>query len=244
MNADIEVNVDEDLLIHLLPRMLGLWLGFLRAPGTKINAFRQAFFFQRKANFVSFRTGQITESIEHPKRKQHGSVSELLNIRVGQVDFVTRTIRLDPGTTKNQEGREVAIESGALLGLLRQCVEGKRPEDHVFTRGDKPICDFRKSWENLCTAAGVPALLFHDLRRTAARNLRAAGVPEEIIMRIAGWKTSSIFKRYAIVDKTDVRAALQQLERARQKPLDHTDGRSSTEPEYPPFSQLRQLPII
>ena len=89
----------------------------------------------------------------------------------------------------------------------------------MFTRGDKPIRDFRKSWENLCTAAGVPALLFHDLRRTAARNLRAAGVPEEIIMRIAGWKTSSIFKRYAIVDKADVRAALQQLERARQKPF-------------------------
>jgi stage III sporulation protein SpoIIIAA len=52
---------------------------------------------------------------------------------------------------------------------------------------------------------------------TAARNLRAAGVPEEIIMRIAGWKTSNVFKRYAIVDKTDVRAALQQLERARQR---------------------------
>ena len=110
----------------------------------------------------------------------------------------------------------------------------------MFTRGDKPIRDFRKSWKNLCTAAGVPNLLFHDLRRTAARNLRAAGVPEEIIMRIAGWKTSSVFKRYAIVDNTDVRAALQQLERARQKQFDHTDGRSSTGPEY---TSLSQLPI-
>ena len=116
---------------------------------------------------------------------------------------------------------------------------GQAPEAHVFTRGDKPIRDFRKRWENLCTAAGVPALLFHDMRRTAARNLRAAGVPEEIIMRIAGWKTSSIFKRYAIVDKTDVRAALQQLERARQKQFDHTDRRSSTGPESPPLSELR-----
>ena len=142
-------------------------------------------------------------------------VSELLSLRVSQVDLVARTIRLDPGTTKNQEGREVTIESGALLQLLRHCVEGKRPEDYVFTRGDKPIRDFRKSWENLCTAAGVPALLFHDLRRSAARNLRAAGVPEEIIMRIAGWKTSGVFKRYAIVTQADVRAALRQLECAR-----------------------------
>jgi integrase len=166
-------------------------------------------------------------------------VSELLNLRVCQVDLVTRTIRLEPGTTKNQEGREVTIESGRLLELRRQCLQGKRLEDHVFTRCGKPIRDFRKSWKNLCTAAGIPALLFHDLRRTAARNLRAAGVPEEIIMRIAGWKTSSVFKRYAIVDKTDVRAALQQLERARQKQFDHTDERNSIGPEYLPLSQLR-----
>ena len=103
-------------------------------------------------------------------------VSELLNLRVRQVDLVVRTIRLEPGTTKNQEGREVTIESGRLLELLRQCVEGKRPENHLFTRGNKPIRDFRKRWQNLCTAARVPGLLFHDLRRTAARNLRAAGV--------------------------------------------------------------------
>jgi integrase len=169
-------------------------------------------------------------------------VSELLHLRVGQVDLVSRTIRLEPGTTKNQEGREVTIESARLLELLGQCLAGKCPEDHVFTRGNKPIRDFRKRWQNLCTAAGVPGLLFHDLRRTAARNLRAAGVPEEIIMRIAGWKTSSVFKRYAIVDQADVRAALQKLERARQKPFDHTGMRSSTEPESPslsPFSPAR-----
>jgi integrase len=154
-------------------------------------------------------------------------VSELLNLRVGQVDLAARTIRLDPGTTKNQEGREVTVESGALLQLLRHCVEGKRPDDHVFTRGRKPVRDFRRSWETLCTAAGVPGLLFHDLRRTAARNLRAAGVPEEIIMRIAGWQTSNVFKRYAIVDRTDIRVALQQLERARWKQSDQSDDRSS-----------------
>jgi integrase len=111
------------------------------------------------------------------------------------------------------------IASSTLLELLRQCVTGKDQDDHVFTRGDKPVRDFRKSWENLCTAAGVPGLLFHDLRRTAARNLRAAGVPEEIIMRIAGWKTSGVFRRYAIVDQADVRDALQKLNASRQQHL-------------------------
>src|ERR1700722_1417583 len=153
-------------------------------------------------------------------------VSELLNLRVGQVNLVARTIRLDPRTTKNRQGREVTVESGALLQLLRNCVEGKRPEDHLFTRGAEPIRDFRKSWENLCTVAGVPDLLFHDLRRSAARNLRAAGAPEEVIMRIAGWKTASVFKRHAIVDQRDIRAALQQLERARQKQAHPTSAPS------------------
>jgi integrase len=128
-----------------------------------------------------------------------------------------------------------------MLQLLHHCVEGKRPEDYMFTRGAKPIRDFRKSRENLCTAAGVPALLLHDLRWTAARNLRAAGVPEEVIMRIAGWKTSNVFKRYAIVDRADVRAALQQLERARQKEFDQSDDRSS-QLEYAPLSR-RQIAI-
>jgi integrase len=95
--------------------------------------------------------------------------------------------------------------------------QSKEQDDYVFTRGIKPIRDFRKRWENLCTAAGVPDLLFHDLRRTVARNLRAAGIPEEIIMRIAGWKTSGVFRRYAIVDRTDVRNALQKAEKARRE---------------------------
>jgi integrase len=163
-------------------------------------------------------------------------VSELLNIRVGQVDLAASTIRLNPGTTKNQEGREVTIESATLLQLLRHCVEAKRSDDYVFTRGNKPIRDFRRRWKKLCTAARAPSLLFHDLRRSAARNLRAAGVPEEIIMRIAGWQTSNVFKRYAIVDRADIRAALQQLERARQKQSDRTDERISGQ-EYTPLSQ-------
>jgi integrase len=164
-------------------------------------------------------------------------VGELLSLRVGQVDLVARTIRLEPGETKNRDGREVTIESGALFQLLRHCVEGKRTEDHVFTRGDKPVRDFRRSWENLCAAAGVPGLLFHDLRRSAARNLRTAGVPEEIIMRIAGWKTPNVFRRYAIVDKADIRMALQQLEQARKRQPDSSCERCS-EPEYSPLSQL------
>jgi hypothetical protein len=67
---------------------------------------------------------------------------------------------------------------------------------------------FRKAWRNLCAAAKVPGLMVHDMRRTAARNLRRAGIAEGMNMKIGGWKTRSVFERYNIVDQRDIREAL------------------------------------
>ena len=58
-------------------------------------------------------------------------------------------------------------------------------------------------------------LIPHDLRRSAAKALRAAGVPESVVMAMGGWKTAAIFRRYAIVSSADQRAAVEMLERAR-----------------------------
>jgi integrase len=139
-------------------------------------------------------------------------ISELINLQVKQVDVDVRTIRLEPGTTKNKNGREVTMTT-AVHNLLAQCVAGKSSEDAVFTRSDgKPVRDFRDTWAKATKAAGVPGLLFHDLRRTAARNLRRAGIAEGVIMKIGGWRTRSVFERYAIVSQTDIADALKKLE--------------------------------
>jgi integrase len=139
-------------------------------------------------------------------------ISELINLRVGQVDVEARTIRLEPGTTKNKDGREVSMTT-TIHRLLTQCVAGKSSDESVLTRPDgKPVKDFRETWANACTFAGVPGLLFHDLRRTAARNLRRAGIAEGVIMKIGGWRTRSVFERYAIVSQGDIAEALRKLE--------------------------------
>lgn len=79
---------------------------------------------------------------------------------------------------------------------------------HVFHRAGKPIGDFRKAWERACKAAGVPDRLFHDLRRTAARDFRQAGVSEGEIMKLCGWKTRDMFDRYNIIDDKDLSRAV------------------------------------
>lgn len=62
-------------------------------------------------------------------------ISELLNLRARQIDLAHRTIRLEPGTTKNTEGREV-IMTEAVYVLLSACVSDKSPETFVFTRSN------------------------------------------------------------------------------------------------------------
>ncbi len=102
--------------------------------------------------------------------------------------------------------------------LLSALVHGKASQDHVFTRSNgRPVCDFRVTWKNACTHAGVPDLLFHDLRRTGARNLRRAGVAEGIIMKIGGWRTRSVFERYAIVSRSDMNEAILKLQESEKR---------------------------
>lgn len=62
-------------------------------------------------------------------------------------------------------------------------------------------------------------LLVHDMRRSAARALRRAGVPEHVVMDTMGHKTRSMFKRYDIGnehDQQDAMTALEEYRRAEQ----------------------------
>lgn len=165
---------------------------------------------------------------------------ELLNIRVEQVDLLTKSIRLDPIQTKNARPREVAM-TAVVYELVKQAVVGKNPGDRLLTRSPKLVKDFRDCWQKLCAKVGLGKFICrscekiltvkkckcdgrrfkytgttpHDLRRSAARQLRQAGIAETTIMDMAGWATREMFKRYAITDSSDIRDAVVKLEQAR-----------------------------
>lgn len=83
---------------------------------------------------------------------------ELQNLEVRQIDLAGRTIHLDPGTTKNDEGRTVVITQ-EVLELLRASMRRKGPDEKVFTRADgSEIGDFRKAWQKACVRAGLGSI--------------------------------------------------------------------------------------
>lgn len=56
------------------------------------------------------------------------------------------------------------------------------------------------AWMSAARSAGLVGRTFHDLRRSAVMYLRRLGLSESDIMEMGGWKTRTMFQRYAIED--------------------------------------------
>ena len=149
--------------------------------------------------------------------------SEIFPLQWAQIDRGAGTIRLEPGTTKNRDGRTVAyLEIDELREMIEE--QWRRHEalrqqgmlcPWLFFRGrGKPIKSLARAWRTACRLAGSPGRVPHDFRRTAVRNLERAGVPRKVAMLIVGHRTEAMYRRYDIVTESDLHAAAVKLNTA------------------------------
>lgn len=144
---------------------------------------------------------------------------EVFGLQRRHVDLDRAALRLEPGETKNGEGRMAFLPPDLAQALkmhlgrvddLQKKLGRVIPDVFVHLDGrhvGRRIGDFRKRWIRACNAAGTPGLLFHDLRRSGIRNMVRAGVAEHTAMKVSGHKTRAVFDRYDIVSEEDLRDA-------------------------------------
>ena len=125
---------------------------------------------------------------------------------------------------KNKDGRVLI-----LVGELAEIIERRRVLQRntipwvLFREEGKQVKRFYRSWKTACLKAGLPVdtpqerKCFHDFRRTTARDLSRAGIPDRIAMSIMGHKPRSIHDRYNIVYEGDIAQAFTQAAQYRSR---------------------------
>jgi integrase len=134
--------------------------------------------------------------------------TELRKIRWDQVDLDVRLIRLTVSQTKGKKARSMPIY-GDMEYWLRVQLESCPPGSSWVFHGQHgyPVDAHLLGWADACERAGLPGLLFHDLRRSAVRNMK-----DSVAMAVSVHRTRSIFDRYNIVDEEDLENAGEKLE--------------------------------
>jgi integrase len=78
-----------------------------------------------------------------------------------------------------------------------------------------PYRTYSHTWERACQRAKVADLHVHDLKRYSTDSLTTkAGVDEATIMRLAGWRSRSMFDRYSIRNNEDLANGVRKLAEA------------------------------
>jgi integrase len=147
---------------------------------------------------------------------------ELLRIKIADVDFANKEIKIPGRSTKNAKPKTIPIygDMAAALGMQIAWVRSQWPKcSWLFVwRGKRLLSLTQKAWRTATKAAGLPGLIFHDLRRSAVRNMEQAGIPRSVAMAITGHKREDVYRRYDIVNDRDIQAAASKLE---QRMRDH-----------------------
>jgi len=155
------------------------------------------------------------------------ALGELRPLTWAQVDWDAGTVRLEPGTTKNKDGRVWPLEAAPVVKAALQRrraytedVEQRlgRPVASVFHVEGQPVtgAQFYKAWRGAAAKAGVRGAdgrikRPHDMRRSAVRALEVGGVARSIAKKLVGHKTDAMYARYSITTLKDLDDAVRRL---------------------------------
>lgn len=148
--------------------------------------------------------------------------NELFGLPWEYVDLDDRCVRLPKDYTKEEEDRLIILTERCVEILTQAKKENdalEKPSIYCFPspRTGKPFTDIRRAFKSATEAAGMKGLHLHDLRRSFGTNTVRQGVAESVVMKMGGWSTNSVFQRYNIKDESDVRAAVEKLDQARER---------------------------
>ena len=129
---------------------------------------------------------------------------EILGLTWEEIDMAGGVIRLSPACSKTLVGRILPISQPIAEALARRRARRDPDSPLVFHRDGIPVRRWRTAWRTACQSAGVPTRFLHDCRRTAARNLIRANVPERVAMLLTGHKSRAIFDRYNIIHEQEL----------------------------------------
>lgn len=148
-------------------------------------------------------------------------LGEILGLKWEYIDRRAREIRIPD--SKNGEGRVLPLDEdlGKLIErqwLRREYCKATRQivlSEHVFHLRGNQISGttIARWWKDARLKSGLPGKIFHDLRRSAVRDMIRGGVPQTVAMKISGHKTESMFRRYNITTTTDMLEALDRRRR-------------------------------
>jgi site-specific recombinase XerD len=141
---------------------------------------------------------EVTRLLDHANNPTHKAIialladsgmrlSEVTNVKVGDIDWATNTISIW-GKGSKQRKAPFTESTGR---LLRRCIQypDSRNLWNMTRRGIQSMLkDYHEKLGLPCNA--------HTFRRTFASNLHRKGVDVEHIMRLGGWETLDMVVRY------------------------------------------------
>lgn len=185
----------------------------------------------------------VTLAIETAMRQ-----SEILNLRLQDVDMENRVVRL--ADTKNNSARTIPLSPAATAALKSAVGNPLRPKETNLVFFGEPGRDgirrpyqFAKIWGGIKRNIGISDLRFHDLRHEAVSRLVEGGLSDQKVALISGHQSMQMLRRYTHLRAEELVATLDSLAKVRAVVFDVYGTIATINSKRGPFARLLQIGV-